>query len=108
MRTLSDDDLQHAPQQLLAVARRGEPTVITSDGRPVMLAGPLADGAPMGSALVDLTAVLFKREEISLGTAARIAGMRYGELIDKLGRRGTNSIRIPPDELERELADCGR
>ena len=108
MRTLSDDELQHVTQQLLAVVRRGEPTVITSDGRPVMLAVPLADGAPIGSALVDLTALLFTREEVSLGTAARIAGTRYGELIDKLGKRGTNSIRISPDKLERELADCGR
>ena len=107
MLTLTDEDLQRAPQQLLADARRGKLTVITTDGRPMMLAVPLADGAPMRSALVDMAAALFDREEISLGTAARIAGMSYSEMIDELGRRGIDTIRITPQELERELAAWG-
>lgn len=107
MLTLTDEDLQRAPQQLLSDARRGELTVITTDGRPMMLAVPLADGAPMRSALVDMAAALFEREEISLGTAARIAGMSYSEMIDELGRRGIDTIRITPQELERELAAWG-
>jgi len=107
MLTLTDEDLQRAPQQLLSDARRGELTVITTDGRPMMLAVPLADGAPMRSALVDMAAALFDREEISLGTAARIAGMSYSEMIDELGRRGIDTIRITPQELERELAAWG-
>ena len=107
MLTLTDEDLQRAPQQLLADARRGKHTVITTDGRPMMLAVPLADGAPMRSALVDMAAALFDREEISLGTAARIAGMSYSEMIDELGRRGIDTIRITPQELERELAAWG-
>jgi len=107
MHILTDEDLQRAPQQLLADARRGELTVITTDGRPMMLAVPLADGAPMRSALVDMAAALFDREEISLGTAARIAGMSYSEMIDELGRRGIDTIRITPEELERELAAWG-
>ncbi len=107
MHTLTDEDLQRAPQQLLADARRGELTVVTSNGRPMMLAVPLADGAPMRSALVDLAAALFDREEVSLGTAARIAGLSYSEMIDELGRRGIDTIRITPEELERELAAWG-
>ena len=96
MHTLTDEDLQRAPQQLLADARRGELTVVTTNGRPMMLAVPLADGAPMRTALVDLAAALFDREEISLGTAARIAGLSYSEMIDELGRREIDTIRITP------------
>ena len=107
MHTLTDEDLQREPQQLLAVARRGQVTVVTTNGRPVMLAVPLADGAPMQSALVDLAAALFDRGEISLGTAARIAGLSYSEMIDELGRREIDTIRITPEELERELAAWG-
>lgn len=107
MHTLTDEDLQRAPQQLLADARRGQITVVTTDGRPMMLAVPLADGAPMRTALVDLAAALFDREEISLGTAARIAGLSYSEMIDELGRRGIDTIRITPEDLERELAAWG-
>lgn len=107
MQTLTDDDLQRAPQQLLADARRGELTVVTTDGRPVMLAVPIADGAPMRSALVDLAAALYDREEITLGTAARIAGISYSEMVDELGRREIATIRTTPEELERELAAWG-
>ena len=107
MHTLTEEDLQRAPQQLLADARRGELTVVTTNGRPMMLAVPLADGAPMRSALVELAAALFDREEISLGMAARIAGMGYSEMIDELGQRGIDTIRITPEELERELAAWG-
>lgn len=107
MHTLTDEDLQRAPQQLLAGARRGQITVVTTDGRPMMMAVPLADGAPMRTALVELAAALFDREEISLGTAARIAGLSYSEMIDELGRREIDTIRITPEELERELAAWG-
>ena len=107
MHTLTDEDLQRVPQQLLAGARRGEMTVVTTDGRPVLLAVPPADGVPMRSALVDLAAALFDRDEISLGTAARIAGMGYSEMIDELGRREIATIRITPEELGRELAAWG-
>jgi len=107
MRTITDEDLQRAPQQLLADARRGQITVVTTDGRPMMLAVPLADGVPLRTALVDLAAALFDREEISLGMAARIAGLSYSEMIDELGRREIDTIRITPEELERELAAWG-
>ena len=107
MHTLTDEDLQRVPQKLLADARRGELTVITTDGRPVLLAVSLADAVPMRTALVDLAAARFDREEISLGTAARIAGMGYSEMIDELGRREIATIRITPEELERELAAWG-
>ena len=107
MHTLTDEDLQRAPQQLLADARRGQITVVTTNGRPMMLAVPLADVAPMRSALVELAAALFDREEFSLGMAARIAGMGYSEMIDELGQRGIDTIRITPEELERELAAWG-
>ena len=107
MHTLTDEDLQRAPQQLLADARRGQITLVTTDGRPMVLAVPLADGAPMRSALVELAAALFDREEISLGMAARIAGMGYSEMIDELGQRGIDTIRITPEQLERDLAAWG-
>lgn len=107
MHTITTDDLLREPQQLLADVRQGELTVVTTDGRPVMLAVPLTDGVPMRSALIDLAAALFDREEISLGLAARIAGLSYSEMIDELGRRQIDTIRITPEELERELADWG-
>ena len=108
MHTLTAEDLQHAPQQLLANARLGEVTVVTMvtvEERPMLVAMPLTDGMPMQSALVDLAATLYGGDQIGLGIAARIAGMSCSDMIDELGRREIATIRITPEELERELAD---
>jgi predicted HTH domain antitoxin len=50
---------------------------------------------------------LYVHEQISLGVAARIAGVSYSEMIDELGRRDIAVIRLEPGELERELAEFG-
>ena len=68
---------------------------------------PLADDSKTPAALLDLAATLYDQERISLGRAARIAGLSYSEMIDELGRRGIATIRLTPDELERELAAFG-
>lgn len=108
MHTLTDQDLRSAPQALLDQALRGEITLITRNGHPMLMAVPLADGRPLQMALVDLAAHLYDRELVSLERAARIAGLAYSEMIDELGRRGIDTIRLTADELERELASFGR
>ena len=104
MYTLTADDLYHAPGSLVAGAQRGEPAIVTVAGTPVMMTVPLGTGMGVQTALIDLAATLFDREQISLGTAARIAGLAYGEMIDELGRRKIAVIRAGPGDLERELA----
>lgn len=108
MHTLTTEELSQRPQALLADALRGEVTVVTTAGKPVMIAVPLAEGSPLRSALVDMAAELYDRGEISLERAARIAGLSYSEMIDELGRRGIATIRVSPEELDRELAAFGR
>jgi predicted HTH domain antitoxin len=58
----------------------------------------------MPEILVELAAHLYDSEQISLGMAARIAGLSYSGMIDELGRREISVIRLEPGELERELA----
>lgn len=107
MHTITAEDLARAPQQLLAEAQGGELTVITDGGEPVLLAVPLEQGAPMQTTLIELAAQLYDKELISLERAARIAGLSYSETIDEFGRRGIATIRLTPEELERELAAFG-
>ena len=107
MYTLTAEDLAREPQTLLAEAQRGQVTVITADGRAVIVAVPLQGEVPMKSALMDLAAQLYDSDLITLERAARIAGLSYSETIDELGRRGIATIRTTPDELERELAAFG-
>ena len=107
MHTLTDEDLTRAPGQLLDDARRGELSMVTAQGVPLLLAVPLVGGSPSPAALIDIAAALYDRSDISLGRAARIAGLAYSEMIDELGRRGIATIRLAPGELERELAGFG-
>ena len=44
MQTLTVEDVARQPQRLLEDAERGEPSLVTRSGQPVMLAVPLAGG----------------------------------------------------------------
>lgn len=107
MRTLTADELNRQPQLLMTEAEQGQPSLVTRDGEPVLLAVPLGKGIESRSVRIELAARLFDREQISLGLAARIAGLSYSEMIDELGLREISVIRLEPGELERELAAFG-
>ena len=107
MHTLTADELQHAPDALIAGAQRGEAAIVTVAGAPVMMTVPLGTGIGVQRVLIDLAATLFDREQISLGTAARMSGLVYSEMIDELGRREIAVIRPGTEDLERELAAFG-
>lgn len=107
MLTLTDEELRRAPATLLDSEHQAQLTVVTTNGQPVVLAVPVAGGPPLHAALLDLAAMLYDRELISLGKAAHIAGLSYSEMIDELGRRDIATIRLSPGELERELAAFG-
>lgn len=104
MQTLTADEMKQQPQQLLDGALRGEPALVTKGGKPVFLTVPLANGMKSHEVRLELAAALYDSEQISLGLAARIAGMSHSQMIDELGRRDIATIRLAPGDLERELA----
>ena len=108
MHTLTTDDLEREPQRLLADAQRGQACIVTRGGEPVILAVPLGPDEASRGVRLDIAASLYDRDQLSLGLAARIAGLCYSDMIDELGRRGIATIRLQPGELERELAAFGR
>jgi antitoxin (DNA-binding transcriptional repressor) of toxin-antitoxin stability system len=107
MHTLPADEVHQQPGQLLADAHRGETSLPTKDGTPVMLGVPLTPSTDTGAALIDLAATLYDTEQISLGRAAEVAGLSYVDMLDELGRRGIATLRLRPGDLERELAAFG-
>jgi predicted HTH domain antitoxin len=54
-------------------------------------------------ALVDIVIGLYKREEVSLGRAAEVAGISSVQLLGELGRRHI-PINYGPDDLQADLA----
>ena len=105
MHTLTTEELQRRPGQLLEDADRGELAVVTRDGEPLLLAVPLGrKGLDRPDVRTELAVRLFDHEQIGIGMAARIAGLSMVALTDELGRRRIPLIRTTAEELERELA----
>lgn len=93
--------------KLLRRVSRGELSVLTRRGAPLLVVVPcdetiLADGIGL-----DLAVRLFDEERISLGRAARLVGVSVSEMIDILGARGVAVIRANRETLAQELADFG-
>ena len=104
MHAFTTEDLEREPHLLLDDAQRGQASLVTRAGEPVMLAVPLGPGDASRDLRLDIAASLYNRDQISLGLAARIAGLCYSDMMDELGRRGIATIRLQLGDLERELA----
>ena len=103
VRTLTTDDLNRQPQQLIDDAQRGEPSLVLRDGKPLFLSVPLGKGVESPAVRMEFALSLYDRGQISLGLAAHIAGCSVSEMIDELGRRGIALVRYDADDLTREL-----
>jgi len=103
MHTLSADELNRKPQQLIDDAQRGEAAIVTVGGEPVMMAVPLGKGIESQAVRLEFAVSLYDRDQISLGLAAQIAGLSYSEMVDELGRREIPVVRYSSDELAKEL-----
>ncbi|MBI4754971.1 MAG: UPF0175 family protein [Betaproteobacteria bacterium] len=103
MHTLTTDEMRNEPQNVLADARRGEPALIVENGEPVLMTIPMGQGLEAREVRLELAVGLFDREQVSLGIAARIAGLSIEEMIDELGRRLIPVVRYRAEEFEEEM-----
>lgn len=103
MHTLTDNEVSRQPQQLLADAMRGEPSLVTHDGQPLFMTIPMGVGLEAREVRLELAVTLFDRDQISVGVAARIAGVSISDMIDELGRRKIPVARYDDDEFAEEL-----
>ena len=58
MHTLTTDDLERSPRRLLDDMQRGEASIVTRAGEPVMLAVPLGPGDASREVRLDIAASL--------------------------------------------------
>lgn len=103
MGAISVEQFLAHPDKLLSEAQGGELAVVTQDGKPVFMAVPM--GAKLDSLRVrlELAVSLFDAEQVSLGVAARIAGVSISEMIDELGRRQIPVARYTKEEFAEEM-----
>lgn len=107
MQTFDTLDLLDHQDDLIREAESGRLSVVTHQGRPIFIAVPFDDALLREGLTVALATRLFDEEAISLGRAARLAGMSLADFMDHLSQSGIPVARPRPGELEQELEAFG-
>ena len=107
MGAISVEQLINSPARLIQEAESGQVAIVTKDGRPLFLAVPYDERLAKEDVHVAVAIRLYENEVISLGKAARIAGLALSEFIDRLGALNIPAIRYPAEDLKREIAEFG-
>ena len=103
MQTFSIRDLRERSGELTREAEIGHVSLITKRGQPIMVALPFTDTLLDRGVRVALAEHLFKEGVLSLGKAAKMAGMAYVLFSEHWSRIGIPVVDYSPDELEAEL-----
>ena len=103
MESISVEQFLEHPDALLSGAQGGKIAVVTQDGEPVFMVVPMGAKLDSRNVRLELAVTLFDRERISIGVAARIAGLSIPELIDELGRRRISVVRYSGEEFAEEM-----
>jgi len=103
MDTFTVRDLRERTGELIRDAESGKLSVITKHGRPVFLAVPFDELLIREGIGLALAVRLFQQTEISLGKAARLAGMDRQDFMAELARRKISVTHQSEAELKNEL-----
>ncbi|MDT8321810.1 MAG: type II toxin-antitoxin system prevent-host-death family antitoxin [Xanthomonadales bacterium] len=103
MDTFTVRDLRERTGELIRDAECGKLSVITKHGRPVFVAVPFDELLIREGIGLALAVRLFQQAEISLGKAARLAGMERKQFMAELSGRGIPVTELSEGELKDEL-----
>lgn len=107
METFTIRDLRERTGELVRNAEQGGLAVVAKHGHPLFVAVPLDDGLLRHGVHVALAIKLFQDGTISLGRAAKLAGLDQESFIDLLSSLGIPVADYEPEELDRELEAIG-
>lgn len=107
MQSFTIRDLRERTGDLVRGAEQGHLSVITKHGEPVFVAVPLDETLVREGLNVALAIRLFQEHTVSLGKAARMAGMSLTQFTAKLAAQGIPAVDYPASELDEELAAIG-
>ena len=103
MQTFSIRDLREHTGDLVRNAEAGHLAVVAKHGQPVFVAVPFDEALLTHGVRPALAAKLFQEGVVSLGKAARMAGLPVEDFIERLGALGIPATDYPPEELDDEL-----
>lgn len=107
MESFTIRDLRERTGDLVRGAEAGALSVVTRHGKPVFVAVPFDDTLVAEGVRVALAIKMFDDDTVSLGQAAKIAGVSTSEMIDLLGARGIAVARYSAKDVDAELAALG-
>ena len=100
-------DLRERTGELVRNAEQGGLAVVAKHGHPLFVAVPLDDSLLRHGVHVALAIKLFQDGTISLGRAAKLAGLDDETFLDRLSSLGIPVADYAPEELDRELEAIG-
>ena len=105
MQTFTIRDLRDRTGERVRDAEAGKLSVVTKDGQPVFVAVPFDETLLREGVNVALAIKRFDEDVLSLGQAARMAGLSLAEFMEECSAREVPVVRYSPEALERELKD---
>jgi len=107
MQTFTVHDLRDKTGDLIREAESGHLSIVTKHGQPVFIAVPFDETLVREGVTIALATHLFDDEAISLGQAARLAGMGVTDFTEHLAQCHVPLARPRPRELEQEIDAFG-
>lgn len=104
METFSIRDLRERTGELVRQAEAGRLSLVAKHGRPLFVAVPLDEHLLEQGVAVALACRLFAEKAVSLGKAAKLAGLSVEAFVERLGAMGIPAVDYPAEELDQELA----
>jgi len=101
MNTFTIRDLRDRTGELVRTAEEGELSVVTKHGQPVFVAVPFDSTLLSNGVGVGLAVKLYTEHVVSMGRAAKIAGMSLEKFMSFLGSLGIPVIDYDPEEEAR-------
>ena len=107
METFTIRDLRERTGDLVRNAEQGNLAIVAKHGRALFVAVPMDDSLLRHGVQVALAIKLFQERTVSLGKAAKLAGLDQETFIDRLSSLGVPAVDYPAEDLDRELATLG-
>lgn len=97
MESFAVRDLREHTGELVRNAESGQYSVVTKHGRPLFVALPFDDALLRSGVNLALADKLVQSGELSVGAAAKLAGMPYARYLQHLGAMGVSMLDAEAD-----------
>lgn len=97
-------DLRERTGDLVRTAEAGHLSVVSKHGQPVLLAMPFDENLMLNGVNIALAVKLFEEGIVSVGRAAKVAGMDRESFMERLGSMGIPVVNYDAADLAGEMA----